>query len=271
MLINCPNCNSVYDIDEKLIPETGKKLRCAKCGKVWLARLEDMFVKKDPEPEPKNKAVKEEQTPAEAPIQATEDEPASVEKKPEMSDDLKGIFERLAAKNEEIFKHDKEANVIVKAKAITKETLGIHGTTRKKMFLAGIGVLALLVLFYFRYEIVRSSPFMDKVYSLVGIDAHIPGYGLEFQNVMREEYEEDGVAKLGIKGFIVNSTGSRLSIPDIHVEMLDKQANLLQSVDSQPPLSFVPAPGRIAFRITIDTPSSLTKYILLTFKDTKKN
>ena len=43
MLIKCPECEICYRIEADLLPEQGRKLRCFKCGKVWLAHKEDLL------------------------------------------------------------------------------------------------------------------------------------------------------------------------------------------------------------------------------------
>ena len=35
MIINCPNCNKKFNIDEKLIPEKGRLLQCSSCNHKW--------------------------------------------------------------------------------------------------------------------------------------------------------------------------------------------------------------------------------------------
>ena len=35
MIISCPNCNKKFNIDQKLIPETGRLLQCSSCNYKW--------------------------------------------------------------------------------------------------------------------------------------------------------------------------------------------------------------------------------------------
>ena len=35
MIVSCPNCNKKFNIDEKLIPEKGRLLKCGSCSKIW--------------------------------------------------------------------------------------------------------------------------------------------------------------------------------------------------------------------------------------------
>ena len=35
MIIECPNCDKKFNLDDKLIPEDGRKLKCGNCDHVW--------------------------------------------------------------------------------------------------------------------------------------------------------------------------------------------------------------------------------------------
>ena len=35
MIIECPNCNKKFNLDEKLIPQNGRTLKCSSCSHVW--------------------------------------------------------------------------------------------------------------------------------------------------------------------------------------------------------------------------------------------
>lgn len=137
----------------------------------------------------------------------------------------------------------------------------------RRYFYATLLLIVSLLLFYYRFEIVRQIPCLNMAYKAVGIKAYVTGEGLEFQNISRNEYEDDYIRKLEIKGFIANLTDSDIEIPVIHAEMLDKNTNLLQTVEQQAPVEKIHGGARIAFSVTVNKPSPLTKYIFLTFVD----
>ena len=35
MIIECPNCNKIFNLDRKLIPENGRTLKCSSCYHIW--------------------------------------------------------------------------------------------------------------------------------------------------------------------------------------------------------------------------------------------
>ena len=41
MIIACPNCNKKFKIDNSLIPDDGRDLRCGSCDHVWFYKVED--------------------------------------------------------------------------------------------------------------------------------------------------------------------------------------------------------------------------------------
>ena len=117
----------------------------------------------------------------------------------------------------------------------------------------------------FRYELVRKFPKLEAMYSAIGIQSRIIGEGLEFQNVSHREYEEDYVKKMEVKGFIRNSTDKKLPIPEIEVEVLDKDGITLQKVNTKTPIAEIWPKERAAFSFIITQPSPLSKYVYLTF------
>ena len=39
MIIECPNCNKKFNLDEKLIPKNGRTLKCSSCSHIWLQKV----------------------------------------------------------------------------------------------------------------------------------------------------------------------------------------------------------------------------------------
>ncbi len=276
MLINCPKCSATYELNENLIPEQGKKLRCSSCGEVFVARREDLH---EAAPRTEQAAPETITTPdvtAAAPaddsatpevstadVAAPTDTPAS----PAPADPMDDIFKRLSQQTEDLFRAEKELPAPKRLLNKLKQILGLQSKFARSFVLIGSALVFLLLSYNFRFEIVRTLPFLNYVYQIVGIKASVPGEGLEFQNVVWDDYEEDYVRKLEVKGFIVNTTAKDITIPQIHLEMLDKDGHILQSLNQPPQVRKLESEGRVAVGITIKKPSPLTKYIYLTFTD----
>lgn len=274
MLLYCPKCNTGYAIEPDLIPEKGKKMRCAKCGEIWHCTRENLV---------------EEQI--EEPASATDKEiiaaaVASVEAETQIADEngspaaegenpapdgvaITDIFARLSTQTEELFKQEQTQAKPKRLWAKAKHLAGLDHPGTLKYYLLLLATIVALVLFAARFDLVRRFPSVEKFYNAVGIEARIVGEGLEFQNIVRNEYEEDYVRKLEIKGFIVNTNPFKVEMPLIHVEVMDKDTNILQSINDKAPIASLEPDGRMAFRIVINQPSALTKFILLTFSKEK--
>lgn len=308
MQIYCPKCKTGYEIDAGVVPENGRKLRCAVCQKVFKCMPQDLidgsklrqaeFTEEEKKHLDEQGRLREEELPAEnkaeekvlpqketAP-QAEPDE-ASANPKEEKTeeteenaeqgqakslDDLasenryvKDIFERLSVETEALFQSEKEEPQHKRVLFGLKKFFGIVNPRNIKYYLMAAFVLLLLFAYYARYEITRSFPAMEGLYDLCGMDSVVPGEGLEFQNVTRRKFEEDYVPKVEVKGFIANKTDTNKKVPQIRVELLDKEGKLIQAENFTSALPTVPQRGQIPFTFTFSRPSKLTKYIYLTF------
>lgn len=280
MLVSCPKCKVSYAIEVDKIPENGRKLRCAKCGEIWVCHKEDLFdVEKEqkfPIEENAEKTTVSEDTSSLTAETEVSNETAETsaevdtgEPEKQAPNEMKEIFARLSQQTESIFAEEKALPIHERFWTRVKFALGLHKTANKVYFAGTFLLLFLLLMFYVRFDVVRLVPGMEKVYSAVGIVSRIPGEGLEFQNVIRNEYEEDYVRKLEIKGFLANTKSQTINIPAIRVELLDKETDMLYEQEQDAPLKRLGAGSRMAFHIVITKPHLMTKYIYLTLVDKK--
>lgn len=309
MQIYCPKCKTGYEIEADVVPESGRKLRCAVCGKVFKCLPEDLidgsklrmaeFTEEEKqnldeqghlqEVEPvvsENKLVVESAAPEEehvaeevlaeeTPVEESQPENTPTKSLDELeaetiepdNQDVKDIFQRLSQETEALFKAENEEKPVKKYLFNFKKALGLQNPRNFKYYFIAFVVLILLSLYYARYEIVRSAPFMEPVYRVLGIKAVVTGEGLEFQNVTRRDYEEDYVRKFEVKGFIANQTSKTMDIPTIKIELLDKDARSIQTETANSVIPLITSHGKVPFSFIVEKPSPLTKYIYLTFTD----
>ena len=272
MHIFCPKCHMGYEVDESLIPEEGRRLRCSNCLEVFkfdrsgmsesvlssVATEENDDVKRGASTEPlladklKNEIEKDLQD-------------AVLQEMPEIN--IKEVFERLAEQSEKLFQEEKKLPWHKRLLLQLKTMLGLNRRFNFK-FITFVGTTVLLIFMYnYRYEIVRTAPFMNGVYRMLGIRAKIPGEGLEFQNVNWNYRDVNGGRILEIKGFISNPTKKDIDIPVVHVELLDEETILLQSINQKPTVQTLKPDGRLAIGVIIKTPSPTAKYVYLSFID----
>lgn len=286
MLIRCPKCQVCYRIEKKIIKDKGRKFRCAKCNEVWTAYPQDLFEEtvenaseiytpeqtnaKDLETE-SDKQIQEEVQEAKEQEEETETAPIETprseitEKDLDNAGTMQAIFSRIEKQNAELMAQEKQKPLLKKIKDDIKQALGLNSTFNCVFLSVIIMLICGLSFFSFRYELVRNFPWLEQVYSGLGMESVVLGEGLEFQNISRHEYEEDYVKKMQIKGFIVNTTDRMIKVPQIHIEVLSKDIVKLNELNIKSPIDTLRPKERTAFTVVITQPSPLSKHIMLTF------
>ena len=283
MLINCPNCNASYEVTPDIIPQNGRKLRCSNCGEVFWCNPHDAEnpVRKieEAQNEPAKESVgtdaQDKSEPYfEEPATGSDISPESQENHVQESDDeeriaddvdMQDIFQRLTLESDEINKQEQNMKPI--QKLINKFYImsGWHKKTNRIAFYSTLGAIVLLLLIFFRVEVARKVPFVNVFYSAIGMDAIIPGEGLEFRNVTRREYVEDDIPHMEIRGFIDNPTSREIYADFLHLEVLDNNGNVVQEQNEAMPVPYLVPRARVPFSMTVIKPSALGKYIVVTF------
>ena len=290
MLIYCPKCKTGYEIEAEVVPEQGRNLRCAVCKKVFKCMPEDLidgsklrtaeFTEEEKLHLDEKGHLQDEINIEAAVSEASE---ASVDSQEEnweedvseakkTLDDLasenqyvKDIFQRLSVETENLFQADKEEPQRKKLLFRIRKALGIVNIKHILYYVYALLIFLVLFLYYARYEVVRTFPKMASVYNMLNIEAVVAGEGLEFQNVVRHEFEDDYVPKIEIKGFIANKMNVNIEIPKIKIELLDKDGKVIQSEIFDSVIPLVTAKAKIPFSHIVSRPSPLSKYIYLTF------
>lgn len=282
MLIYCPKCKTGYEIEADVVPEQGRRLRCAVCKKVFKCMPEDLIdgskLRTAEFTEEEKKHLDEQghlqdDVVEDSPVKNTEEnwEEEVVGAKKTLDDlasdnqYVKDIFQRLSVETENLFEADKNEDSRHKVWYRIKKALGIVNPKNLLYYLYAILIFLALFLYYARYEVVRTLPQMAQIYQSLGIEAIVPGEGLEFQNVVRREFEDDYVPKIEVKGFIANKMDVSIDIPKIKVELLDKDGKVIQSEIFDSVIPLVTAKAKVPFSHIISRPSPLSKYIYLTF------
>ena len=279
MRIICPQCNISYEVNDTLIPEEGRKLKCSNCGEVF--HFDRSGISESVTLTPENTLEEKTgdtivSTDNESQTDDTENlspalipqEEISLPPTPEDNISIKDIFERLNEQSEHLFQEEQKLSFKKKFALELKTMLGLNRKFNFKIIGIIAIVLALLTSYSYRYEIVRSVPFTNIFYKMLGIKAQIPGEGLEFQNINWNYIDNNENRILEVKGFINNPTSHSIDIPTVHVELLDKDTMLLQSINQKPNIKTLKPDERIAIGIVIKTPSPTAKYVFMTFIET---
>jgi len=130
-------------------------------------------------------------------------------------------------------------------------------------------ILAGIAAYVFRYPIVGHFPQLAPLCHKIGLDCTVPGQGLEFRDISFYEYDDPDslVHKMDISGKIVNPTPQNLTLPLLHIELLDEEGNILQNVEQALSGNIVKAETITEFKTTILNPAPFTKYVYVTFTD----
>lgn len=232
MLIKCPKCRSVYDLPDDLISDAGLKMRCCECSEIWVGYPEDALKK----------------------INTT---PKNIQK----------MFQHLSKETNDLFVDEKNHALSV------VEKVRKRGTYKKSNVASIIAIilsmLATIILLYaFRYDIVRLFPQAENFYSKINIPSIHYGTHLELKNITTKEYTEHNISQIEISGTVVNLSKYVVELPPVKIEILDKEGNLLLNMEEQLSLPRLEAGYQVLFKVVVTNPTPYAKSVYVTFKDT---
>lgn len=235
MLIKCPKCRSVYDLPDNLIPDEGLKMRCSECLEIWIGYPDDALKK----------------------VTTT---PKNIQK----------MFKMISKDTEDLFSEEPKPD-----KAFPIEKVKIVNTYKKRHYLTMILIFLIVVLFSlllyaFRYDIVRFLPQTEQLYSKINITSIPYASNLEFNNISTKEYVENNISKINISGMITNTGKYVTKLPSVKIEIFDKNGKLLLILFEDLSLPRLEAGYNILFNKTINNPTPLTKSIYVSLEDKKK-
>lgn len=267
MLIYCPKCQQGYNVDEELIPEQGRRLRCSQCREIfWFDKsgeTESVVPEEEPKPEPQSEVVSEPAQGMPEPSINKEPEPLMIEEDEVV--EIGDIFKRLSEQTVSLFEQEKKLNRKERLWLKFKTMTGWYFRIRLKYIFIFLIAIACVSLYNNRYDVVRKLPWTAYIYNSLGIKCQILGEGLEFENITWAYFDDEETPRLEIKGFINNPTMRSLKVPTLHVEMLDANTGLLKSQNQIPDQEILKSKTRLAINVVVKKPSPTTKYVFLTF------
>lgn len=144
----------------------------------------------------------------------------------------------------------------------------IRKTTQTNMILSVVlSIIFLLLLLFLRYDIVRFLPFMENVYSAIGLESLYRGKGLEFINIQRHEYVEDNVGKIQITGEIYNTGKYEVIVPNINLQIVDRSGEIVLFEEHEIELNRLEPESTLSFKIITMNPTPYAKSVYLTFSE----
>ena len=300
MILECPNCETRYEIPVDLPPE-GRKVRCSSCHHVWQATREnqpqpdadipdfdheEIVFKEDPEAE----AAKAGEA-AEAAEEAGKDDAAPTEDATPPAEDAfseEAMGEAFSAAMDEagageaddapkdataaeadpdvegsdlVPKRESQPIVIGKAK---RRSSGVSGPIA-----AGWAGLILVVaglgayIYFQRVDVVRALPGTAPVYERLGLPVNVRG--LKFDKVAYSWETSGGQPVLEVHGEIINATSEPLKVPTVVFGLRTKEKVEVYQWAADVRSELLPAGQRTAFSAQIPTPPKSIRDVLVRF------
>jgi len=233
MLIKCPKCQIIYEIDDSRVSPNGLKMHCNKCGEIFKAYPED----------------------------AVDDEKTAAEKKL----NILNMFKRFAGEQEDLFRPSLHQNIPVQPSKVRIVHL-THYKNNINCFLILIILFIITALLYFlRYDVVRFVPNTEKLYQKLGIESVQKGFNLQFMNINTQEIVVNNVSKIKITGIINNLTPYQMTVLPIKVIVYNQNGEKLLDTTHYLPQTRTRPNYKLPFEIIVTNPTPNKKNIHITF------
>jgi predicted Zn finger-like uncharacterized protein len=268
MLLACPHCATIYDVNRNVIGANGRSLRCARCETVWFAtrsqelllgpqRTADASAAGKPAPAAQENTVVsfpgaagatdgellEIPDPAATPPPSASGEYARSVATPGHVDDIESVARR------------RELEAAARARRL-REQLGSP---------AIIAVLSLVVAFLiaWRTPIVQIAPQMASFYAAIGLPVNLRD--LVFRDVKTFNETRDGIPLLTIEGTIASVGRSPVEVPRLRLALRDAARREIVSWIAAPDQSTL-APGKtLSFRSRLAAPPEQGHEVVVRF------
>ncbi|MCC7049402.1 MAG: hypothetical protein IT562_22020 [Alphaproteobacteria bacterium] len=229
--------------DAKLGPG-GRKVKCSKCGHVWLQRADGSGATIPPSP-----GLVEAAAPAiAAPAGAATDESATVAPAPGPAETA--IPERGARRR---------AADLLPRPGSGKRVVAMLLALIVVLALLGLGVAAL------RGGELAKNPLVAALLGALGMNQAPTAEGLGFENVTTQRRAEGAVQVLIVAGDVVNNAAAARAIPPLRGALLGSDAKELQNWTFTASAERVEPGQRVRFETTLRSPAAAATEVKVTF------
>ena len=262
MHIICPVCHTEYLLGDEFSQENFFKVRCFRCKHIWHPE-EEVFVREEKE---LTAGYFEEQDKEEGELveadtifeesRGGEDNLSKDEAKEEKTD----------SEDEDILFPESVMNFSLDSTGMQAEEKSFSFKSSLKKIVIGIFILSIFSgLWFGRFWLVEKMPFLNSLYTFLGIEAEIPGFGLEFQEVKQQMIVEDGIDMLEVSGKVYNNTEKLLLVPLIKVSLQDVSGQEIQKQVSSISTNEILPHTSLPFIIRVFSPSSVASKLEIKF------
>ncbi len=304
MRITCPACTTSYVIPDEKIGETGRSVRCVRCGTRWHARpagdLDDLFEDAAPPPRraaepPVRPAATEDREAATAdPIEDAAFAKAADAPEPtrEALETEKGEAAEPGPAGGAFFDDDEAAPgraPVAKPKDIEslaeRPAIKVKPAKKRKPPMprpdfaallhrirpvAGWAMVALAlaapgIMLLAREPIVRAFPVTASLFEAAGFPVNLRG--LEFKDLQTMRELEDGQSVLVVEGTIANPGGSTRPVPRVRLSLRSDDTQEIYAWSVEPKAQTLPPGGSVRFRSKLAAPPDQARDVQLRFID----
>ena len=279
MFIMCQNCHRIYDVPGRLLNESRQTFRCHGCGFVWTSATQsdhacdeeiiDRVEMPSTLPEPispvSSKDILDEEVREEVHEEGLTDEigdDASIAEREERPD-----FGKLKLEESDNILETpvEEKDVFTPIEEVEEDSYSFHFM----VLFFGFSILLILgmtSLWMGRFYLARQFPFMQDFYSKLGVDATIPGDGLDFKESVFDIIYEQNVPVMLVKGNVVNTRSESKEVPFIHFVLYDNQDKPVQEQTIVPIKERIEAGETLPFETKIKPVRTGVRRVDITFK-----
>ncbi len=245
MILTCPNCNGQFNVDDTLIGDKGRKVKCSSCAEIWFQEPEHVEPEED---EIEEEIAEEEEEEAYEVDLVDMDEPEEItESEPEETPPE----EPEASPPEEDTSSDESEHTKISLKnikrAVESHAANLREDGRSKPL--GYGIAASIFFVIFAYllctstSMMQAHPSMQAFYGLFGIHRDIPGKGLVFDQLAVKDNGET----ITVDGRIINLESTPVNVPIIEASLMDAADMPIIQWYIQPPANILEGESNLSF------------------------
>lgn len=266
MILTCPNCNGQFKVDDALIGDKGRKVKCSSCAEVWFQESENMARDETVESaveEGDESTAEENDVSVEEGNIAEDDEVALDEENFEIDlvdfdePDLESeTVAGLATGVDDKTGKDVEKNAAPETshKEVSfdniKRAVAMHAASSQSKskplgygVAAGVFFIILTGLLGNSTAIMHTHPSMQAFYGLFGIHRSVPGKGLVFDRLNVEDNGET----ITVDGRILNLESETINVPMIEASLMGQGDVQITQWYIQPPGDILDGESEMSF------------------------
>lgn len=219
MLVTCSECETMYKVDERLLGQQGRKVRCTECDHMWMQ-----------EPPPSEEGAEG--------LQPTE--------KPDWMDDDEeedALDFRTVVKGQYFNEDDIDIPQAVKPAPTTEPVpaefeipvmeyrpLGMAAGQFGVFVFLLLSFVSLSTLFLFKKPVVAHYPAMAHFYKTIGFDLKAPGEGLALSGMTAESMDGNSSKRvLHVGARLANISNAKMAYPALRVRLKGAYGGVLKT------------------------------------------